>query len=140
MDSVPKSQNRRHWALVNPREILECKYLGKKKAISWVGVLKGTLLSPFWFVDARDNPVTLNQETYLDMLKSKHWPILLTLRDLRRLWFMQEGATCHYTVRVLTWLHSKFEVYKQEECDSLATPKPGLESIGFFGYGVIWVK
>ena len=93
---------------LNPREILECKYQGKKKAMCWVGVLKGTLLGPFWFVDARNNPVTLNQQTYLDMLQSKLWPILLTHCDLRRLWLMQDGATCHCTERVLTWLHSKF--------------------------------
>ena len=43
LDSAPNSQNRRHWALVSPREILERKYQGKKKSMCWVGVLKGTL-------------------------------------------------------------------------------------------------
>ena len=33
LDSAPNSQNQRHWSLVNPREILECKYQGKKKGV-----------------------------------------------------------------------------------------------------------
>ena len=102
----------------------------------WVGMLKGTLLGPFWFVDARDNPATLNQQTYLDMLQSKLWPIRLTRRDLRRLWFMQDGATCHCTESPhMAPLKIWSKDYKEKECDSLATPKPGLESIGFLAMG-----
>ena len=107
---------------LNPREILECKYQGKKKAMCWVGVLKGTLLGPFWFVDARNNPVTLNQQTYLDMLQSKLWPILLTHCDLRRLWLMQWcNVPLHRESPHMAPLKIWREDYKQQECDSLAT-------------------
>ena len=118
--------------LVNPE-----KYQGKKKAMCWVGVLKGTLLGPFWFVDARDNPVTLNQQTYLDMLQSKLWLILLTRRDLRRLWFMQDGATCHCTYRVLTWLHSKIGARIISRRSAIPWPlqRPDLNPLDFWHSG-----
>ena len=133
----PNSQNRRHWALVHPREKFQVQISRQEKGYVLGGVLKGTLLGPFWFVDARDNPVTLNQQTYLDMLQSKLWPILLTRRNLWRLWFMQGNATCHCTERVLKWLHSKFAARIISRRSAIPWPpqSPDLNPLDYWLWG-----
>ena len=95
LDSSPNSQTDRRWSLVNPREYAECKYQGKKKVMCWMGFLQGAVLGPFWFVDEQQRPITLNQFSYLNMLEHDLWPVLRERRNLRRIWFMQDGATCH---------------------------------------------
>ena len=71
------------------------------------------------------------------MLQSKLWPILLTRRDLRRLWFMQDGATCHFTERVLTWLHSSFGARIISRRGAIPWPpqSPDLNLLGFWLWG-----
>ena len=73
------------------------------------------------------------------MLQSKLWPILLTRRDLRRLWFMQDGATCHCTERVLTWLHSKISARIISRRSAIPWPpqSPDLNPLDFWLWGYL---
>ena len=41
------------------------------------------------------------------MLKNEVWPEVEHRQDLRRIWFMQDGATCRTTDRVLSLLEIK---------------------------------
>ena len=137
LDSSPNSQNDRRWSLVNPREYAECKYQGKKKVMCWMGFLQGAVLGPFWFVDEQQRPITLNQFSYLNMLEHDLWPVLRERRNLRRIWFMQDGATCHCTGRVLSWLGTKFN----DRIISRRTPipwppqSPDLNPLDFWLWG-----
>ena len=137
LDSSPNSQNERRWSLFNPREYAECKYQGKKKVMCWMGFLQGAVLGPFWFVDEQQRPITLNQFSYLNMLEHDLWPVLRERRNLRRIWFMQDRATCHCTGRVLSWLGTKFN----DRIISRRTPipwppqSPDLNPLDFWLWG-----
>ena len=48
IDAAPIRQNSRIWSVVNPRQIDENRYQGKKKVLSWVGLLGKEILGPFW--------------------------------------------------------------------------------------------
>ena len=79
----------------------------------------------------------LNQFSYLNVLEHDLWPVLRERRNLRRIWFMQDGATCHCTGRVLSWLGTKFN----DRIISRRTPipwppqSPDLNPLDFWLWG-----
>ncbi len=88
-DVIPNSQNQRTCAVPNPRNLFQCRYQGKAKALCWVGILKDPIIGPFWFVDQNGVNINLNQESYLDMLQTQFWPAVQNNRGLRWTWFHQ---------------------------------------------------
>ena len=61
------------------------------KAMSWVGVLNGQVVSTFWFVDADGDNVSINQHRYKKMLQQNVLPKLRQMfgNDLSQFWFQQ---------------------------------------------------
>ena len=108
LDSSPNTQNDRYWASSPPNLISQSRYQGKKKVMCWMGVLNGSILGPYWFIDERGRNLPVNGENYLEMLQNELWPNLETRTDLRRTWFMQDGAPPHVAHDVLDWIKSKF--------------------------------
>ncbi len=78
------------------------------------------------------------------MLQTKMWPNLSKRRDLRHNWFMQDGATCHTTEKVIDWLMGSFD----GRVISLKSPvfwppqSPDLNPLDYFfwGYGLSFVE
>ena len=67
------------------------------QAMSWVGIMDGKVVSTFWFVDNDGANVSVNQQTYLRMLKTDVYPKLIAKfgPDLSRYWFQQvSNLTC----------------------------------------------
>ena len=107
----PNRQNDRYWAAHNPHRYMECNIQGDVKAMSWVGVMNGQVVSVFWFVDGDGRNAAVNQDRYLKMLRDDVAPKVEQKfgLDLSRYWFQQDGATCHTTKNVLDWLNTKFQ-------------------------------
>ena len=108
LDAPPNRQNDRVWSPISPQEFEECRYQGKAKAMSWVGILDGAIIGPFWFLDNFGQPVNVNQENYLEMLREKVWPCLEEKNTTRHIWFQQDGAPSHTSNIVMDWLNLKF--------------------------------
>lgn len=137
LDSAPNSQNTRHWAPVQPNNLLETRYQGKKKVLCWVGILNNTVLGPYWFVDDRGNPTSVSQVTYLEMLENKLWPDIENRRDIRRVYFQQDGAPPHTGGRVLEWLQERFQGrIISQRCEVPWPPQsPDLNPLDFWFWG-----
>ncbi len=115
----------------------ECKFQGKVKAMCWIGLLDGDIMGPFWFFDESGAPANVNQHRYLEMLNTQVWPCLQNRRNLRHVWFQQDGATCHTTDRVLSWLNTKFSGRVISRRNSLHWPaqSPDLNPVDYYFWG-----
>ena len=69
----------------------------------WAGVIEGQLI-----IHGFDNNVSVNGQTYLDMLKEKVWPKIRNLASRRMYWFQQDGEAVHITNGVREWLNKTF--------------------------------
>ena len=69
----------------------------------WFGVrfLPNKIYGPYFF------ETTVNQHTYIDMLKTFFWPKHLRTADYKKYYFQQDGATAHTATMVQDWLKSK---------------------------------
>ena len=76
---------------------------GGKKVMCWGALINGKVIL-HWFPLG----VNLNQEVYMDMLQTSMWPKVRSVATRQRLWFQQDGATCHTTLMLRTWLSAKF--------------------------------
>ena len=99
----PNRQNERYWGEVDPEVEIDCRQQGNKKVMCWARVINGQILL-HWF----PLNTTVNQQVYLDLLETILWPAVRSVSTRREYWFQQDGATCHTTVMVRNWLHSKF--------------------------------
>ena len=69
-----------------------------------LGALINGKMIHHWF-EMGDN---INQHLYLDMPQTVLWPRVRAVATRQRLWFQQDGATCHTTLLVREWLSDKF--------------------------------
>ena len=60
----------------------------------WAGVVEGKVII-HWF----DPNISVNGDTYLDMLVNVVWPQVRGVAARRGYWFQQDGATVHTTIR-----------------------------------------
>ena len=99
-------QNMRFWALTQPHEHIQPP-LNQKKSNS---VVHNWIAEPFFFEDNDGNHVTINSESYIEMLQRKF------IRTIRRRWnigihavvFQQDGAPPHCSNRTLQYLRQHF--------------------------------
>ena len=80
----------------------------RSKIMGWIRLPQGKIIGPFWFRDENGRPITVNLVVYLNMLRNQVCPLVEHRRDIRRLWFQQDGATCHTTPPVLQFLQTAF--------------------------------
>ena len=99
----PNKQNERYWAPCDPGIEVECREQGGKKVMCWAGVVGGKVII-HWF----ELNKSVNGEVYLEMLKNVVWPKVRGVVARRGLWFQQDGATVHTTVKARQWLNQKF--------------------------------
>ena len=59
---------------------------------------------PYWLVDERGNPTTVTDQQYVELLVRKKWPGLQNWRNLRQVWFLQDGALAHAFCLDLSWI------------------------------------
>jgi hypothetical protein len=97
LNGVINRHNCCYWATANPN--YQIAIAEKADGITvWCGIHSGGIVGPFFFEG------TMNGARYLDMLKSKVWPLI----QRRRMYFHQDGAGPHYAIPVRAWLDEKF--------------------------------
>lgn len=99
-------QNCRIWSANNPHVIMESS-LHPQKLTVWCGLFAGGIIGPYFFRNAQGNTVTVNGDRYRQMLNLFLFPKLEDI-DLARMWFQQDGATCHTATQTIELLKSKF--------------------------------
>lgn len=136
-DSSPNSQNDRFWSMIPPNELNEVQYQGKERAMCWVGILNSHIIGPFWFCNDSGESITVNQRVYLEMLKTQMLPALNNLTYLRRVYFQQDGASCHCTDSVLEWLKTIFNDRIISRRSSIPWPpqSPDLSPLDYWLWG-----
>jgi hypothetical protein len=76
--------------------------------MAWVALVDGRALVVRWMVDEEGRNVSVNAKLYLDVLKNV-WQEVRGRAGQLQYWWQQDGATCHTTNAVLTFLHAKFK-------------------------------
>ena len=99
-------QNCRIWGSENPEIIVE-KPLHPPKVTVWCALWSGGVIGPYFFEDDAGRTVTVNAERYGRMISEFFWPAIEDF-DLERMWFQQDGATCHTTRPIMALLREKF--------------------------------
>lgn len=98
-ESVNK-QNNRMWLNERPIDWIE-RPLQDAKVLVWCAISAKKIYGPYFF------ETTVNQHTYVDMLKTFFWPKHLRTAEYKKYYFQQDGATAHTATMVQDWLKSK---------------------------------
>ena len=79
----------------------------------------------------------MNQFVYKKLLEDKVWPLLRHQASRKKLYFMQDGATCHTTQMNLDYLKSKFGNRVISNKTEIPWPpnSPDLNPLDFFFWG-----
>jgi hypothetical protein len=74
---------------------------------------------------------------YKAMLQDQLLPVLQQRRDLRQIWFMQDGAPCHCTDSVLQWLGTVFQTRVISRRSAIPWPpeSPDLNPLDYWFWG-----
>ena len=103
-------------------------------------ILGGEVVGAFSFLDQIGRLTNSHQDVYLDFLQTKMWPKLSKRRNLRHIWFMQDGVTCHTTKKVIDWLVGSFDGrvirLKSPVVWPPQSPDPNPVDYLFWGYGL----
>ena len=121
------NQNNRTWAESNPCLGVETP-LHDLKILIWCAISVNRVFGPYYFVDK------VNQENYLEMLKTFFWPKILKTAEYKKYYLQQDGASPHTAMTMQTWLHDKFE--KKFIDKNMWPPRsPDLNPCDFFLWG-----
>ena len=93
-------------------------------------------IGPFWLEETNSHPITLTQDSYLNILENGVLPCLESRRDISRLWFMQDGASSYCTNRFPRWLSGKFQDRIIGTSVWWRTQSPDLNPIDFYRWGI----
>ena len=123
--------NSHYWALENPNQTVE-KSLHSPKVTVWCGITSSAVVGPFFIRD------TVNGERYLELLKSKVFPVISTWNNSQLL-FMQDGAPPHFARNVRDWLNENFSMRWIGRRGPVEWPprSPDLTPMDFFLWGYI---
>ena len=107
-----------------------------------ISELKGdtrTIYGPNWVLDMYGQPITLNSERYMQLLREKVWPQLDSRRDIRRIWWQQDGATSHCTTDVLGMLQEKFgdRIISRRASTPWPAQSPDLNPLDYWFWGEV---
>ena len=133
----PNRQNERYWAMSEPLVMEENQVQGGKSQMCWTGLINGKIIV-HWF----DEKETVNQHSYLHMLKTVVWPKVRSVASARGYVFQQDGAPPHTTQMVRDWLASKFgdRVISHKTDRPWPTRSPDLSPLDFWFWGVCLVE
>ena len=88
----PNRQNTRYWSVGNPQRVSDTNIQGYAKVQAFVCVVDGRVLKVVWHVKNGQN-VSVNTNRYCKVIDEM--VAELSRRDRHRLWWQQDGATCH---------------------------------------------
>ena len=109
----------------------------QKKAgvMLWVGLIKDSIIGPFFF----DSSVTGG--VYLNLLKRSVWPALRALMrdEIDLVYFQQDGASAHYSKVARRWLDDTFKERWIGKAGPIPWParSPDLSPLDFWLWGYL---
>lgn len=125
--------NNHHWAEENPHIIVNSRFQHTFSVNVWAGIVGDSLIGPIFL------PNRLNGQHYLYFLQNVlpiHMEdIPLDIRD--NMWFMHDGAPCHFSNDVRQFLNNLFHEKWIGRGGPLAWParSPDLNPIDFYLWG-----
>lgn len=132
-------QNCRFWATENPQNIHEDP-LHSAKLTVWCAVSGRCIIGPYFFTNDEGDTVTVNGDRYREMISTFFIPELRRRRiNLRRVWFQQDGATCHTANETLAILQHAFPGHLISRRGDVDWPprSPDLTPPDFFLWGYL---
>ena len=100
-------QNCRIWGTENPHACIE-KPTHPKRATVWCGFWSRGIIIPFFFENEQEEAIIVNGDRYQAMW-NKFLFTKIEEEDIGKIWFQQDGATCHTAEAKLDVLHPVFE-------------------------------
>jgi hypothetical protein len=103
-EGIFNTRNTHVWADENPYAIREHNFQRKLSLNMWAGIINGHLLGPHIM------PRRLNGVEYLNFLDNVLYELSedLPLAVRERIWYLHDGAPCHYPLIVREWLNNNF--------------------------------
>ncbi|GFS94418.1 uncharacterized protein TNCV_2014511 [Trichonephila clavipes] len=93
LNGYVNKQNCRIWSEANPQVYVETP-LHPEKLTVWCALWAGGIIGPSFFKNDEGHSVTVNCDRYRAMITNFFIPELNN-HDVQKLWFQQDGATCH---------------------------------------------
>lgn len=106
LNGFVNKQNSRIWGDENPYVIQKLP-LHPQKVIVWCAMWAGGIIGPYFFENDEGAAVTVDGNRYRAMLTDFFWQELDGI-DINKMWFQQDGATCHTARETMTLLETKF--------------------------------
>ncbi|GFV43877.1 DUF4817 domain-containing protein [Trichonephila clavipes] len=93
LNGYVNKQNCRIWSEANPEVYVETP-LHPEKLTVWCALWAGGIICSYFFKNNEGHNVTFNGDWYRAMITNFFIPELNN-HDVQKLWFQQDGATCH---------------------------------------------
>ncbi|GFW14142.1 putative transposable element [Trichonephila clavipes] len=106
LNDYVNKQNYRIWSEANPQVCVETP-LHPEKLTVWGALWAGGIIGPYFFKTDEGHNVTVNGDRYRAMITNIFIPELNN-HDVQKLWFQQDGATCHTARATIDLLKDTF--------------------------------
>ncbi|GFY33252.1 putative DD41D transposase [Trichonephila clavipes] len=106
LNGYVNKQNCRIWSEANPQVYVETP-LHPEKLTVWCALWAGGIIGPNFFKNDEGHNVTVNGDRYRAMITNFFIPELNN-HDVQKLWFQQDGATCHTARATIDLLKDTF--------------------------------
>ncbi|GFU20416.1 putative transposable element [Trichonephila clavipes] len=106
LNDYVNNQNCCIWSEANPQVYVETP-LHQEKLTVWCGLWAGGVIGPYFFKNDESHNVTVNGDRYRAMNTNFFIPELNN-HDVQKLWFQQDGATCHTARATIDLLKDTF--------------------------------
>ena len=83
--------------------IVNEKELHTQRVTVWCAIMCDRIIGQYFFENAEGFTETVNGERYRHMLNTCLRPIVIYLRNRRKLWFQQDRATCHTANKTMNY-------------------------------------
>lgn len=90
-----------YYAVENPHIVIT-EEMNAPGVIVWAGIWSGGIIGPFFFRD------TVTADSYLEKLNKEIVPAIESQMNLRKIFYMHDGASAHYAKSVRDFLDDKF--------------------------------
>lgn len=138
LNGAVNNHNNVFWGQTSPDEISEKRLKGPKVTAFVAFNKKHGLLGPYWF-EENGRTVTINSERYITILDQFYGDLTqkLTQGQLRRAWFMQDGARPHTAHATLDHLGGLFQsrLISLNTAHEWAPHSPDLNPLDFWFWG-----
>ncbi|GFU08176.1 DUF4817 domain-containing protein [Trichonephila clavipes] len=106
LNGYVNKQNCRIWSEANPQVYVETP-LHPEKLTVWCALWAGGIIGPYFFKNDEGHNVTVNGDRYRAMI-TNFFISELNNHDVQKLWFQQDGATCHTARATIDLLKDTF--------------------------------